>query len=190
MDKQNRLFKSFQQVDASTTRHYGGTGLGLAICKRLAELMGGKIWVESDAGKGANFHFTVLATAAAATAPPTWQSAQPQLAGKRLLAVEDNATNRRVLEGMLRHWGSRPTTVDSGPAALAELRRAAAAGEPYPLLLVDAMMPLACKVASGGMSYAPSPNPSCMIAPLMTAHGCTAAYIPSFFIRSSCAALI
>ncbi len=105
MDKQNRLFKSFQQVDASTTRHYGGTGLGLAICKRLAELMGGKIWVESDAGKGANFHFTVLATAAAATAPPTWQSAQPQLAGKRLLAVEDNATNRRIITHRAQQWG-------------------------------------------------------------------------------------
>src|SRR5438552_2368826 len=67
LDRQNRLFKSFQQVDASTTRHYGGTGLGLAICKRLTELLGGKIWVESDAGKGATFHFTVLARPAAAT---------------------------------------------------------------------------------------------------------------------------
>src|SRR5438309_752901 len=77
-DKQNRLFKSFQQVDASTTRHYGGTGLGLAICKRLAELMGGRIWVDSEAGKGATFHFTILVKAAAATAPPTWQASQPQ----------------------------------------------------------------------------------------------------------------
>src|SRR5712671_5830122 len=74
LDRQNRLFKSFQQVDASTTRHYGGTGLGLAICKRLAELMGGKIWVESDSGKGATFHFTILASAATAIAPQTWQS--------------------------------------------------------------------------------------------------------------------
>src|SRR2546425_9588717 len=85
LDRQDRLFKSFQQVDASTTRHYGGTGLGLAICKRLAELMGGKIWVESDAGKGANFHFTILARASAATAPPSWQTAQYQLARKRIL---------------------------------------------------------------------------------------------------------
>src|SRR5206468_4112530 len=93
LDRQNRLFKSFQQVDASTTRHYGGTGLGLAICKRLTELMGGKIWVESDAGKGATFHFTLLTRAATAHSPPPWQSAQPQLTGKRLLVVEDNATN-------------------------------------------------------------------------------------------------
>src|SRR6185436_13708721 len=83
VDRQHRLFKSFQQVDASTTRHYGGTGLGLAICKRLAELMGGKIWVESDTGKGAIFHFTIAAKAAAAASPQNWQSSQPQLAGRR-----------------------------------------------------------------------------------------------------------
>ena len=97
LDRQSRLFKSFQQVDASTTRHYGGTGLGLAISKRLAELMGGKIWVESDAGKGATFHFTIPARAPAATTPPAWQRHQPQLAGKRLLVIEDNATNRRII---------------------------------------------------------------------------------------------
>jgi signal transduction histidine kinase/HPt (histidine-containing phosphotransfer) domain-containing protein/BarA-like signal transduction histidine kinase len=105
LDRQNRLFKSFQQVDASTTRHYGGTGLGLAICKRLSELMGGKIWVESDAAKGATFHFTILASAASATAPPSWQSAQPQLAGKRLLIVEDNSTNRRIIKHRAEQWG-------------------------------------------------------------------------------------
>jgi len=105
LDRQNRLFKSFQQVDASTTRHYGGTGLGLAICKRLSELMGGKIWVESDAAKGATFHFTILASAASATAPPSWQSPQPQLAGKRLLIVEDNSTNRRIIKHRAEQWG-------------------------------------------------------------------------------------
>src|SRR2546428_506265 len=104
-DRQNRLFKSFQQVDASTTRHYGGTGLGLAICKRLTELLGGRIWVESDAGKGANFHFTISAKAAAASAPPSWQSPQSQLAGKRLLVVEDNATNRRIIQHRVEQWG-------------------------------------------------------------------------------------
>jgi CheY-like chemotaxis protein/HPt (histidine-containing phosphotransfer) domain-containing protein len=104
-DRQNRLFKSFQQVDASTTRHYGGTGLGLAICKRLTELLGGRIWVESDAGKGAAFHFTISAKAAAASAPPSWQSPQPQLAGKRLLVVEDNATNRRIIQHRIEQWG-------------------------------------------------------------------------------------
>ena len=83
LDKQHRLFKSFQQVDASTTRHYGGSGLGLAISKRLAELMGSKIWVESDSGKGATFHFTILAKSSRLTTPaPNWQQLQPQLAGK------------------------------------------------------------------------------------------------------------
>src|SRR5690348_16357314 len=105
LDRQNRLFKSFQQVDASTTRHYGGTGLGLAICKRLSELMGGKIWVESAAGKGSTFHFTILASAASATAAPSWQSSQPQLTGKRLLLVEDNPTNRRIIKHRAEQWG-------------------------------------------------------------------------------------
>src|SRR2546423_2940221 len=112
LERQHRLFKSFQQVDASTTRHYGGTGLGLAICKRLTDLMGGKIWVESDAGKGSTFHFTVLAKAAAATAPPSWQSAQPQLNGKRLLVVEDNSTNRGIITHRGSQWG---LVVDTAP---------------------------------------------------------------------------
>ena len=110
LDKQHRLFKSFQQVDASTTRHYGGTGLGLAICKRLVELLGGRIWVDSDAGKGAAFHFTILAKAAAASAPPNWQSAQPQLLGRRLLLVEDNAFNRNVIKHRAEHWGMTVAT--------------------------------------------------------------------------------
>src|SRR5215813_6603417 len=119
LERQNRLFKSFQQVDASTTRHYGGTGLGLAICKRLAELMGGKIWVESDAGKGATFHFTILASAAPATTPQTWQSSQPQLAGKRLLVIEDNGTNRRIISHRAAQWGM---TVEEAPNSSESLR--------------------------------------------------------------------
>src|ERR1017187_7902251 len=105
LDRQDRLFKSFQQVDAATTRHFGGTGLGLAISKRLAELLGGKIWVESDAGKGSAFHFTISARAAAASAPPAWQAPQPQLAGKRLLVIEDNATNRNIITHRGQQWG-------------------------------------------------------------------------------------
>jgi signal transduction histidine kinase/HPt (histidine-containing phosphotransfer) domain-containing protein len=106
-DKQDRLFKSFQQVDASTTRHYGGSGLGLAICKRLSELMGGKIWVESDAGEGATFHFMVVARSASTNAPPNWQVLQPQLSGKCLLVVEDNPTNLRIIRHRAEQWGMK-----------------------------------------------------------------------------------
>ncbi len=118
LDRQNRLFKSFQQVDASTTRHYGGTGLGLAISKRLTELMGGKIWVESDANKGATFHFTIVAKAAAATAPPTWQTSQPQLVGKRVLVVEENQTNRRIITHRAEQWGMTVQAVPGSNEAL------------------------------------------------------------------------
>ncbi|HEV2208134.1 MAG TPA: response regulator [Verrucomicrobiae bacterium] len=117
-DKQDRLFKSFQQVDASTTRHYGGTGLGLAICKRLAELLGGRIWVESDAGQGATFHFSILARAAAVVTPAPWQTAQSQLAGRRVLLVEDNPTNRRLMTYRARQWGLTIDTAASSEEAL------------------------------------------------------------------------
>src|ERR1700745_933242 len=89
VDKQHRLFKSFQQVDASTTRHYGGTGLGLAICKRLVEMMGGSIWVESETGQGSTFHFTVQVKSAVGSTHPNWQTLQPQFTGRRVLVVED-----------------------------------------------------------------------------------------------------
>ena len=118
LEKQSRLFKSFQQVDASTTRHYGGTGLGLAISKRLAELLGGKIWVESEANQGATFHFTILAKAAAASLPPAWQGVQPQLAGKRLLVVEDNETNQRIICQRASQWGMQCQGLRSGAEAL------------------------------------------------------------------------
>src|SRR5437879_1181998 len=137
VDRQNRLFKSFQQVDASTTRHYGGTGLGLAICKRLSELMGGKIWVESDAGKGATFHFTILASAAAATAPPSWQSAQPQLAGRRLLVVEDNPTNLRIIKHRAEQWGMVVEQAVHSRDAL----RLLAQGPPFQAAIVDLQLP-------------------------------------------------
>ena len=137
LDRQNRLFKSFQQVDASTTRHYGGTGLGLAICKRLAELLGGKIWVESDAGKGATFHFTISARAAAATAPPAWQNPQPQLAGKRLLVIEDNATNRRIITQRGQQWGMTVETAANSRDALALL----AQGDLFDAVILDLELP-------------------------------------------------
>jgi signal transduction histidine kinase/HPt (histidine-containing phosphotransfer) domain-containing protein len=136
-DKQDRLFKSFQQVDASTTRHYGGTGLGLAISRRLTELLGGKIWVESDAGQGANFHFTILARAAAAGAPPTWQAVQPQLAGKRLLIVEDNPTNQRILSSRAAQWGMAAEVALAGSQALELL----AQNKPFDAIILDLQLP-------------------------------------------------
>jgi len=136
-DRQHRLFKSFQQVDASTTRHYGGTGLGLAICKRLAELMGGRIWVDSELGKGATFHFTITTYAASATAPPSWQTTQPQLAGKRLLAVEDNPTNRRIIRHRAEQWGMTVECATSGQDALAALGQSSA----FDAVLLDLQLP-------------------------------------------------
>jgi signal transduction histidine kinase/HPt (histidine-containing phosphotransfer) domain-containing protein len=137
LDQQSRLFKSFQQVDPSTTRHYGGTGLGLAICKRLAELLGGKIWVESDAGKGSNFHFTISARASAATAPPAWQAPQPQLAGKRLLVIEDNATNRHLITQRGQQWGMTVETAENSSDGLARL----AQGDLFDAVIADWQMP-------------------------------------------------
>jgi CheY-like chemotaxis protein/HPt (histidine-containing phosphotransfer) domain-containing protein len=137
VDKQDRLFKSFQQVDASTSRHYGGTGLGLAICKRLSELMGGKIWVESDAGKGATFHFTITAKSASTNAPPNWQVLQPQLAGKRLLVVEDHAFNRRIIKHRAEQWGMKVDAVTSSRDALQLL----SASKPYDAVILDLQLP-------------------------------------------------
>jgi signal transduction histidine kinase/two-component SAPR family response regulator/HPt (histidine-containing phosphotransfer) domain-containing protein len=137
LDKQSRLFKSFQQVDASTTRHYGGTGLGLAISKRLAELLGGKIWVESDAGKGANFHFTILARAGTGGAAPAWQGPQPQLAGKRLLLVEDNTTNRRIVSFRAGQWGMSVDTASNSREALQLLTES----KIFDVVIVDVQLP-------------------------------------------------
>ncbi|MBC8094318.1 MAG: response regulator [Akkermansiaceae bacterium] len=137
LDKQDRLFKSFQQVDASTTRHYGGTGLGLAICKRLAELMGGKIWVESAEGKGATFHFTIQVRAASGNSPANWQSQQGQLVGKRMLVVEDNSTNSDIIRHRAEQWGMVVETVRTSHDALNYLREV----KPFDLAILDFQLP-------------------------------------------------
>jgi CheY-like chemotaxis protein/HPt (histidine-containing phosphotransfer) domain-containing protein len=138
-DKLAAVFAPFVQADGSTTRKYGGTGLGLAISTRLAALMGGRVWLESEPGVGSTFHFT--ARFGLAEGPPAPVHLAEDLEGLPVLVVDDNATNRLILEEMLANWRMRPTTVASGPAALAELERAWAAHAPYPLVLLDALMP-------------------------------------------------
>ncbi len=139
-ETQARLFSSFTQADASTTRTHGGTGLGLAISKQLVELMGGVIGVDSQVGSGSRFWFTIrlsVASGALHTAP---NPARP-LTGLSVLVVDDNATNRRILQQTLLSWGARPTTAASGDAALALLRNPALDVGPYTLALLDYHMP-------------------------------------------------
>ncbi len=141
-DRLNRLFQEFSQVDASTTRQYGGTGLGLAISKRLAELHGGRIWVESQPGTGSTFHFTIrVAPAAAETAArvnaaarldPAFASAHPA----RVLLVEDNVVNQKVAAQLLRRLGYDPAVASGGAEALAALRERS-----FDLVLMDVEMP-------------------------------------------------
>jgi len=141
-DKRELIFKPFSQADTSTTRKYGGTGLGLTISTRLVQMMGGKIWVESEVGRGSQFHFTVRLGAADAKEIKVGTIAPPELLlGVKVLVVDDNSTNRRILEGMLLRWHMKPTPVDCAAAALAQLSAALEAGEPYPLILTDMHMP-------------------------------------------------
>ena len=137
-DAQQRLFQSFTQADASTTRRYGGTGLGLAISRRLAELMGGAIGVSSAPGKGSTFWFRIPFDLAASRPPATLAD---RLRGARVLAVDDNATARRPLCDRLRSWELSVDTADDGRSALELMRRAAAAGRPYVLVVTDFAMP-------------------------------------------------
>jgi len=140
-DKQQRVFEAFSQADGTMARKYGGSGLGLTICTRLVALMGGRIWVESQPGQGSTFHFTIcLVIQNAPSAHPA--PVEPEgLRNLPVLIVDDNFTNRRVLQGMLNRWGMRPTAVDGGRAALQALEIAKSTGRAFPLILLDGQMP-------------------------------------------------
>jgi two-component system, sensor histidine kinase and response regulator len=140
-EKLQTIFQPFEQADGSTTRRFGGTGLGLTISYKLVELMGGSIWVESEPGKGSTFGFTVKMGVQALEPSSTPEPDLSRLHGLQVLIVDDNATNRLILTEVLSSWGVRPTAVDGARAALASLRSAAARGEPFPVALIDGMMP-------------------------------------------------
>ena len=133
----DRLFKVFSQVDASTTRRYGGTGLGLAICKRLAELMGGRIWAESEPDKGSTFHFTIMADEVDAPTRSTREGQPAELLGKRVLIVDDNRNNRLLLKLQIGRWGMLARETDSPTVALAWINQ----GDPFDVVLLDYQMP-------------------------------------------------
>jgi PAS domain S-box-containing protein len=138
-DKIDRLFQSFTQIDASTTRQFGGTGLGLAISKRLAELMGGTVWAESAGlpGRGATFHFSIQAEAAPAPVRVYLRGRRPELNGKRILVVDDHPTNRRIISLQTQTWGMVPTEAATPSEALALIQR----GDPFDLAILDMQLP-------------------------------------------------
>ena len=151
-----RLFAPFEQADMSTTRRHGGTGLGLTITRHLVEMMGGRVWVDSTPGEGSTFHFTARFAVAPPGATAASDEAAVPLPGRRVLIVDDNQTNRRVLEEMSIGWGMRPVAVDGGPAALASVEDAWVAGEPYEVVLLDVRMP---EMDGFAVAEAMGPNP-------------------------------
>jgi len=137
VDRRDHLFQPFAQVDASTTRKYGGTGLGLTISRRLSEMMGGSIQLESKVGEGSTFYFTIQAQACPGAPPVYLDGDQPRLSGKRVLVVDHNPTNREVLTSQTRSWNMEPLAVASGAEALERLRQ----GGAFDVALLDMQMP-------------------------------------------------
>ena len=140
-DKQKIIFDAFTQADSSTTRRFGGTGLGLTICKEFVTMMNGKIWVESVPGSGSTFHFTAKLNSAKEPVPSRFIPATVDIAGRSVLVVDDNATNRFILGEMLTSWRMKATIVNDGPTALKVLEQAREEGEPFSVVLVDSDMP-------------------------------------------------
>jgi signal transduction histidine kinase/DNA-binding response OmpR family regulator len=141
LEKQRLIFEPFRQADGSMTRRYGGTGLGLAICQQLVEMMGGRLWVVSEPGRGSTFHFTASLPDDATLLSERTVVPARSLEGLRVLVVDDNETNRKILSGIVRSQGMQVEEASDGASALAAFRTAAASGRPFRLGLLDVLMP-------------------------------------------------
>ena len=136
-----KIFDSFTQVDSSMARRFGGSGLGLTISSQLVRLMDGKIWVQSEEGKGSTFHFTIQSKIGNEPTPKPPVPNADELRGKRALIVDDNTTNRKILDEMLKHWGLQTTACDGAESALKAIQCASEKDQPFEIILLDAMMP-------------------------------------------------